>query len=156
MKIFGCLCYAYNHQRPKDKFESRSRKCVFIGYPHGKKGWKVYDLETGNMFVSRNVIFEEHTFPFGENLEDNAPSMSQKEYHLFWECDKVKDDDWKSGQHLVGSGTPTAGLSPPETVGNFGSSSSAPGPQPLTGLSSTGPESQPTSDDKGSPRSGPV
>jgi len=38
LKIFGCLCYAYNHQRPKDKFESRSRKCVFIGYPPGKKG----------------------------------------------------------------------------------------------------------------------
>ncbi|XP_078171460.1 uncharacterized protein LOC144565545 [Carex rostrata] len=31
---------------PTNKFESRSRKGVFVGYPFGKKGWRVYDLET--------------------------------------------------------------------------------------------------------------
>jgi len=60
--VFGCLCYAYKHQIPKDKFESRSRKCIFIGYPHAKKGRKVYDLETGEVFISRDVIFDESTF----------------------------------------------------------------------------------------------
>ena len=59
LKMFGYLCYAHNHQRSKDKFGSRNRKCVFVGYPHGKKRRKVYDLETGDLFVSRNVIFDE-------------------------------------------------------------------------------------------------
>ncbi|PKI43275.1 hypothetical protein CRG98_036361, partial [Punica granatum] len=34
------------------------------GYPYGKKGWRVYDLKTREFFVSRDVIFYEHSFPF--------------------------------------------------------------------------------------------
>jgi len=38
IKDFGCLCYAYNFQRKKDKFGARSRRCIFVGYPHKKQG----------------------------------------------------------------------------------------------------------------------
>ena len=61
--IFGCLCYAHNIKFKRDKFMSRSRKCLFVGYPQGKKGWKLYDFETGEYFVSRDVKFYEIDFP---------------------------------------------------------------------------------------------
>ena len=32
---------------------------VFIGYEGGDKGYKCYDLETGRVYISRDVIFEE-------------------------------------------------------------------------------------------------
>lgn len=64
LRVFGCLCYAHNKPRKKDKFASRSRKCVFLGYPFGKKGWKVMDLETHELFVSRDVRFQEDVFPY--------------------------------------------------------------------------------------------
>ena len=67
MKVFGVLCFARNNPRTKDKFASRSRKCVFMGYPFGKKGWKVYDLETREIFISRDVVFDESIFPFAKN-----------------------------------------------------------------------------------------
>lgn len=35
LRTFGCLCYA--HIKVGDKFASRSRKCVFVGYPYGAK-----------------------------------------------------------------------------------------------------------------------
>ncbi|CAM8998803.1 unnamed protein product [Rhodiola kirilowii] len=64
LRVMGCLCYVHHQLRDKDKFAARSRKCVFTGYPYGKKGWQVYDLEKGEFFVSRDVVFHETIFPF--------------------------------------------------------------------------------------------
>jgi len=33
LRIFETLCFAQNNAKGKDKFASRSRKCVFLGYP---------------------------------------------------------------------------------------------------------------------------
>ncbi|XP_074293605.1 uncharacterized protein LOC141620700 [Silene latifolia] len=38
IRVFGCLAYAHNKDRPKDKFTERGKRCIFIGYPHSKKG----------------------------------------------------------------------------------------------------------------------
>ena len=62
--MFGCLCYASIIPRSKDKFLDRATPCVFICYPHGQKGYKVYDLSTHKVFTSRNLTFYEHIFPF--------------------------------------------------------------------------------------------
>jgi len=70
LKVFGCLCFAHPRTRPNDKFAPHSRKCIFAGYPYGKKGWKAYDLETHEIFVSRDVIFHEHIFPFASSRDD--------------------------------------------------------------------------------------
>lgn len=43
---------------------SRVSKGVFIGYPFGKKGYKIFDLDTRKTFISRDVYFVEHVFPF--------------------------------------------------------------------------------------------
>ncbi|XP_019086715.1 PREDICTED: uncharacterized protein LOC109127039 [Camelina sativa] len=72
LKVIGCLCYAHKVARDKDKFGTRSRKCVFVGYPFGKKGWKVYDLEANEFFVSRDVAFYEEKFPFEQK---QSPSL---------------------------------------------------------------------------------
>lgn len=45
LRVFGCLCFAKNQPRIKDKFGTRSRQCIFVGYPFGKKGWRLYELE---------------------------------------------------------------------------------------------------------------
>ena len=64
LRIFGSLCYAHNQRKNGDKFASRSKKCVFIGYPYGKKGWELFDLKTKEIFVSRDVKFFETKYPF--------------------------------------------------------------------------------------------
>jgi len=81
IKTFGSLCYAYRHQRHKDKFEKRSRKCVFVGYPFAKKGWKVYDLNTGEIFVSQEVSFIKEEFPFGKACE-SSPMVVSHQSHM--------------------------------------------------------------------------
>lgn len=64
LRIFGCLAFAHNLDHKGDKFSSRSHRCVFLDYPYGKKGWRLYDLERKVVFTSRDVVFREKIFPF--------------------------------------------------------------------------------------------
>jgi len=79
LRIFGSLCYAHNQNRGGDKFNSRSRRCVFVGYPFGQKGWKLFDLDKEIFFVSRDVRFHEDVFPFVDPpnlpLQSNSPPL---------------------------------------------------------------------------------
>jgi len=38
IRVFCALCFARHNPRIKDKFALRSKKCVLLGYPFGKKG----------------------------------------------------------------------------------------------------------------------
>jgi hypothetical protein len=64
LRVFGCLYYMHDKNRSNDKFAPRSKTCVFIGYPMGKKGYKVCDMESHKIFTSRDVVFYENRFPF--------------------------------------------------------------------------------------------
>jgi transposase InsO family protein len=77
LRVFGSLCYAHNQRRKGDKFASRSKKCAFIGYPYGKKGWKLLDLETQEIFVSRDVKFIESVYPFAEDNHASTNHANQ-------------------------------------------------------------------------------
>ncbi|XP_021746631.1 uncharacterized protein LOC110712474 [Chenopodium quinoa] len=86
IRTFGCLCFAHNQKTNGDKFASRSRKCVFVGYPFGKKGWRLYDLEAKVFFVSRDVKFIEDVFPFA------TPEDVNIEPHVYDSGYNVHDD----------------------------------------------------------------
>ncbi|KAG7567306.1 Reverse transcriptase RNA-dependent DNA polymerase [Arabidopsis thaliana x Arabidopsis arenosa] len=70
IRVFGCVCYVHNQKHGGDKFESRSNKSIFLGYPFAKKGWRVYNIETGVISVSRDVVFRETEFQFPASVFD--------------------------------------------------------------------------------------
>lgn len=45
---------------------------MFVGYPNNQKGWKLYDMDTGVFFVSRDVKFHENEFPFASLGESHT------------------------------------------------------------------------------------
>ncbi|KAL8126916.1 hypothetical protein AgCh_014006 [Apium graveolens] len=74
LRVFGSLCFATVVPHPTEKFAPRAIKGVFVGYPFGKKGYKVYDLHTRQIFVARDVSFYEDIFLF-KNLPISPPSQ---------------------------------------------------------------------------------
>jgi len=64
LRSFGCLCFPTTLKTHKDKFEPRATPHIFVGYPFNTKGYKVLDLATKRIHVSRDVIFHESIFPF--------------------------------------------------------------------------------------------
>ncbi|MCO5608238.1 hypothetical protein L7F22_062444 [Adiantum nelumboides] len=60
MKVFGCVCYVHVPNEARKKMEPKAVRCIFLGYPVEKKGYKCYDPTTRQVYVSRDVRFCEH------------------------------------------------------------------------------------------------
>ncbi|CAH9056431.1 unnamed protein product [Cuscuta europaea] len=88
LRVFGCLCYAHASKTGGDKFAPRGVKCVFLGNAYSQKGWKVYDLQNKRHFISRDIKFIEHEFPFRvewyapESKEDGGVNLPAWESHV--------------------------------------------------------------------------
>ena len=64
LRSFGCFSFASTLPSSRNKFSPRAVPAVFVGYPQGYKGYKLYSLDTKKFFVSRDVVFHESIFPF--------------------------------------------------------------------------------------------
>ncbi|XP_075088513.1 uncharacterized protein LOC142170490 [Nicotiana tabacum] len=72
LKVFGCLCYATNLVK-NDMFGARARATVFLGHSSSQKGYKLLDLTNKQFFVSTDVVFKEHLFPFSQSEPAPTP-----------------------------------------------------------------------------------
>ncbi|KAH9723409.1 Integrase catalytic domain-containing protein [Citrus sinensis] len=56
LRVFGCPAYVHVRQ---GKLDARAVKWVFVGYPDGVKGYRVWCREANKCLISRNVQFNE-------------------------------------------------------------------------------------------------
>jgi histone deacetylase 1/2 len=78
LRIFGCACWPNLHPCNKRKLSFRSKQCVFIGYSPLHKGVKCLDVQTGRVYISRDVVFDENVFPFASLNPNDGSRLSQK------------------------------------------------------------------------------
>jgi len=94
LKVFGALTYAHIKQ---DKLEPKALKCVFIGYPEGVKGYKLWKSESsgGSKFlISRDVTFDETCMGMKyKDLETLVPETMVEETQFELELPNEEKDD---------------------------------------------------------------
>ena len=60
LRVFGCEAYMHVPKELRKKLESKSRKCIFLGYgKSGKTGYHLWDPKAHNLVRSSHVIFSE-------------------------------------------------------------------------------------------------
>jgi len=59
LQIFDCPAYSLVDSQKSNKVESKSKKCIYIGFTKGVKNFRLWDPETRSAFTSRDVIFDE-------------------------------------------------------------------------------------------------
>lgn len=65
LRVFGFLAFASTLLSSWKKFDPRAKRWVFIGYPLGTKGYKLYGMQRKHVFISHDVVFHENFFtPF--------------------------------------------------------------------------------------------
>jgi histone deacetylase 1/2 len=81
LRTFGCACWPNLRPYNKRKLSFRSIQCVFLGYSPIHKGFKCLEPNSGRVYTSRDVVFDEPIFPFAK-LQPNVGARLRKEILL--------------------------------------------------------------------------
>ena len=62
LKVFGCHAFVTVPKQKRSKLDARSIRCRFLGYSEHEKAYRLEEVKTGRVLVSRDAKFMEDTF----------------------------------------------------------------------------------------------
>lgn len=72
MRVFGCQTYILTPKEKRLKWDPKARAGIFLGYEEVSKAYHVYDVEAGQVVISRDVNFDESTFGLSLLIDDEV------------------------------------------------------------------------------------
>jgi hypothetical protein len=87
LQVFGCIAYLHVPKENRKKLDTKTKKCIFVGYDEQSKVYRVYDPTKKKIALSRDIVFDEslvgyqHILDNSINHEDPFPlgSLSQND-----------------------------------------------------------------------------
>ncbi|KAG2952674.1 hypothetical protein PC118_g25052 [Phytophthora cactorum] len=70
MRVFGCRTYILTPKEKRLKWDPKARAGIFLGYEEVSKAYRLYDIEAGQVVISRDVNFDESTFGLSPRISD--------------------------------------------------------------------------------------
>ncbi|KAE8963868.1 hypothetical protein PF011_g28877 [Phytophthora fragariae] len=86
LRVFGSVGYAHVDMAKRTKLEPKSVKCMLLGYAENPKGYRVYDLESNKVKVTRSVKLDEREV---DGIYDSAPTENTTVIHSTEDLDEV-------------------------------------------------------------------
>ncbi|KAI5337779.1 hypothetical protein L3X38_017050 [Prunus dulcis] len=100
LRIFGSLCYIHIPSQKRHKLEETGMKGVFLGYGICEKGYRLFNLETKKIELSRSIIFDEKTmwnWELNEEVQVTIP-WHEEESSRISDIDSYPDESLQSSQ----------------------------------------------------------
>lgn len=91
LRTFGCVAHVHIPKDERDKLDSKSKRCVLLGYGSVTKGYRLYDFNAKKVLHSRDVIFDE-TLSISFEKESSNSDSSDKfvPYQIVHDEDEVE------------------------------------------------------------------
>jgi hypothetical protein len=74
-RVYGCKAYYHVPDHNRRKLDPKAREAVFVGYEPHSKGYTLWDSRSRSIVSSRDVTFDEKTFPSRPAVGMQAPSI---------------------------------------------------------------------------------
>ena len=100
LRVFGCTAFAHIPDEKRRKLDPKSVKGIFVGYPTGSKGYKIFIPESRKMIRSRDVKFLENTITssskvtpavYPELIEQKQNTVDDTEYTILPDINDQED-----------------------------------------------------------------
>ena len=57
---FGSIAFVYNHDSRRTKLDLKAHKCIFVGYPTNKKGYKCFNPVLKKSYKEGQNLIQRH------------------------------------------------------------------------------------------------
>eukprot|EP00253_Pinus_taeda_P016346 PITA_16346 len=79
LSVFGCDAYVHVPKEKRTKLDSKSEKCIFIGYKDGLKCYKLWNLVTRKVVDNRDMVFKEVKYTIKHEVQPKEPEKIEFE-----------------------------------------------------------------------------
>jgi len=94
-RVFGSKAFVHTPEDKRKKLDPRSIEMTLVGYEPGSKGYRLWNASTRSIVLSRDVTFDERSFPFKENKAIEAapsqPSVTDGPVTIYYNMPDVSD-----------------------------------------------------------------